>query len=49
MKIMGHSSMDIVLQYFHVSDKEMADAMQSLSFATMLSDGKEATGKVAKS
>jgi site-specific recombinase XerD len=41
MRVMGHSSMDIVLQYFHVSDKEMADAMGSLSFAAMLVDGKE--------
>jgi site-specific recombinase XerD len=45
MKIMGHGSMDIVLQYFHVNDKEMQQAVRSLSFAPMLEGGKEGKAK----
>ncbi len=36
MKIVGHSSLDIILTYYHVSEDELLDAVDGVDFAAML-------------
>ena len=36
MKIVGHSSLDIILTYCHVSEDELLDAVDGVDFAAML-------------
>jgi integrase len=51
MKIMGHSSLDIILTYYHLSDQEMLGALNARSFSAMLGPairaGSEAGGAAA--
>ncbi len=43
MKIVGHSSLDIILTYYHVGEDELRDAVSGVSFDEVL--GKERTTK----
>jgi hypothetical protein len=36
MKLMGHDSLEIVLQYCHVSEDDLFDAVASVRFEAML-------------
>ncbi|MDB5323767.1 MAG: hypothetical protein JWN40_5398, partial [Phycisphaerales bacterium] len=36
MKLMGHSSLEIVLQYCHTTEQDLLDAISTVCFATML-------------
>ena len=41
MKIVGHSSLDIILTYYHVSEEELLGAVDGVDFAAVLGEAKE--------
>ncbi len=38
MKIVGHSSLDIILTYYHVSEEELLGAVDGVDFAAVLGE-----------
>lgn len=45
MKIVGHKSLDIILRYYHVSLKELLDAIDSVDFTSLFTPRKESEQK----
>jgi hypothetical protein len=41
MKIVGHSSLDIILTYYHVSEEELLRAVDGVDVAAMLGAANE--------
>jgi integrase len=41
MKIVGHSSLDIILTYYHVDEDELLDAVDGVEFDVVLSEGQK--------
>lgn len=35
MKIVGHKSLDVILQYYHVQNEELLTAVKAINFATV--------------
>ena len=44
MKIVGHSSLDIILTYYHVSEDELLGAVDGVDFAAVLGGGRGKAG-----
>ena len=45
MKIVGHSSLDIVLTYYHVDQSELLGAVDGVNFDVVVSEKKEKNEK----
>jgi hypothetical protein len=46
MRIVGHSSLDIILTYYHVSEEELLGAVDGVDFGAVFGD--EGAGKNEK-
>jgi len=45
MKIVGHSSLDIILTYYHVSEEELVGAVDGVNFEAVLSGNCRESGE----
>jgi integrase len=48
MKIVGHSSLDIILTYYHVSEDELLGAVDGVNFGAVLGGASEEEKKTEK-
>ena len=47
MKFMGHSSLDIVMTYYHAATPDLLSGMASVDFTSMLGEMKDKTNEVS--
>ena len=47
MKFMGHSSLDIVMQYYHAGTDDLLTGMAGIDFGKMLIGGNNKSSKVS--